>query len=129
MLVRDLMTKDPITVSPKDTLTQARARMFARKIRRLPVISGEDLVGIISESDIRRCDAPLGSTLVEEVMVPEAVTVESSATPEQAVSLLTKNAIGSLPVLEHGKLVGMVSAKDLWIREPHGLSDWIPPKP
>lgn len=129
MRVRDLMTKDPITVLPKDTLAQALTKMFARKIRRLPVISGKDLVGIISESDIRRCDEPLGSTLVEEVMVPEAVTVESSATPEQAVSLLTKNAIGSLPVLERGKLVGMVSAKDLWIREPHGQSGCIPPKP
>jgi acetoin utilization protein AcuB len=123
MLVRDLMTRDPITVLPKETLAQARAKMFSRKIRRLPVLSGKDLVGIISESDIRRCDAPLASTFVEEVMVPDAVTVESSATAEHAVSLLTKNAIGSLPVLERGKLVGMVSAKDLWVREPHALPD------
>jgi CBS domain-containing protein len=129
MLVRDLMTKDPITALPKDTLAQVREKMFARKIRRLPVLSGNDLVGIISESDIRRCDAPLASTFVEEVMVPDAVTVESSATAEHAVSLLTKNAIGSLPVLEHGKVVGMVSAKDLWIGELHTQPDWIPPKP
>ncbi len=124
MLVRENMTKEPVTVTPRDTLIRAHTRMRAGGFRRLPVMVGDKLVGILSEYDLRRYLESLDTTLVEAAMTPDPVTVSPRATLEHAVALLRSNEIGALPVLEHGRLIGIVTASNLWIPEPRPLPEW-----
>jgi acetoin utilization protein AcuB len=124
MLVRENMTKEPVTVTPHDTLLRAHTRMRAGGFRRLPVMVGDKMVGILSEYDLRRYLESLDTTLVETAMTRDPVTVSPWATLEHAVALLRSNEIGALPVVEHGRLIGIVTASNLWIPEPRPLPQW-----
>ncbi len=125
MLVRECMTKDPVTVYPGDTLARADIRMKAGGFRRLPVVHDGKLIGILSEYDLRRYLDSLCSTRVVQAMTPEPVTVSPSATLEHAVALLKGHEIGALPVVEHGRLVGIITASNLWFPEPRPLPEWL----
>jgi len=124
MFVRELMTKNPVTVEPGDSLARADARMKAGGFRRLPVVQDGELVGILSEYDLRRYLESLYSTLVVAAMTPNPVTISPWATLEHAVALLRSQEIGALPVVEHGKLIGIVTASNLWLPEPRPLPEW-----
>lgn len=125
MLVRECMTKDPVTVYPGDTLARADLKMKAGGFRRLPVIHEGKLIGILSEYDLRNYLDSLCSTRVVEAMTPEPVTIEPSATLEHAVALLKGHEIGALPVVEHERLVGIITATNLWFPEPRPLPEWV----
>ena len=124
MFVRELMTKNPVTVKPGDSLARADARMKAGGFRRLPVVQDGELIGILSEYDLRRYLESLYSTLVVAAMTPNPVTISPWATLEHAVALLRSQEIGALPVVEHGKLIGIVTASNLWLPEPRPLPEW-----
>jgi acetoin utilization protein AcuB len=124
MFIRECMTKNPVTIEPGDTLARADAKMKAGGFRRLPVVQYGELVGILSEYDLRRYLESLYSTLVVAAMTPNPVTVSAYATLEHAVALLKAEEIGALPVVEHGKLIGIVTASNLWIPEPRPLPEW-----
>ncbi len=124
MFVRECMTKNPVTVEPGDTLARADAKMKAGGFRRLPVVHDGELIGILSEYDLRRYLESLYSTLVVAAMTPRPVTVSPWATPEHAVAVLKAEEIGALPVVEHGKLIGIVTASNLWTPEPRPLPQW-----
>jgi acetoin utilization protein AcuB len=124
MFVRECITKNPVTIEPGDTLARADARMKAGGFRRLPVVHEGKLIGILSEYDLRRYLESLYSTLVIAAMTPNPVTVSPYATLEHAVALLKAEEIGALPVVEHGKLIGIVTASNLWIPEPRPLPEW-----
>jgi len=126
MRVAERMTRNPVTVQPSDTLALADARMKAGNFRRVPVLDGGKLVGILSQYDLINYRDCLGSILVKTVMTPHPVTVSSSATLEHAISSLSKHKIGALPVLDEGRLVGIITASDLWLPEPRPLPEWIP---
>lgn len=118
MRVGKRMTKNPITVCPSDILALADARMQAGTFRRLPVVDEGELVGILSQHDLRNYRDRLGSVQVSAAMTPRPVTISSSATLEHAMSLLSKHNIGGLPVVDGGKLVGIITTSDLWVPEP-----------
>ena len=124
MFIRECMTKDPVTIEPGDTLARADAKMKAGGFRRLPVVLHGELIGILSEYDLRRYLESLYSTLVVAAMTPKPVTVSPWATLEHAVALLKAEEIGALPVVEHGKLIGIVTASNLWVPEPRPLPEW-----
>ena len=126
LLIQDRMTKDPVTVEPSDTLAVARAKMKAGSYRRLPVVDAGKVVGILSEYDLKNHPHRLDSTLVQTAMAGSPVTVSSSQSLEHAVALLRKHNIGALLVVDHGKLVGIVTAKDLSMPEPRPLPEWDP---
>jgi CBS domain-containing protein len=125
MLVRECMTKKPVTVEPGDTLVCADTRMNAGGFRRVPVVHEGELIGILSEYDLRYYLDSFDSFLVVAAMTPNPVTVSPSATLEHAVALLKKHEIGALPVVEHGSLIGIVTASNLWIPEPRPLPEWV----
>lgn len=125
MTIRDYMTAHVITANPRDGLHQTMERMHERRIRHMPVI-GEDgkLIGIISDRDLRRpegIDHPgvagfyaLDNTMkVQEAMTRKPVTVEASHSIDEALRLFIDRKYGTLPVLDQGKLVGVLSPIDL----------------
>ncbi len=124
MLVRECMTKKPVTAEPGDTLARADTKMKAGGFRRVPVVHEGKLIGILSEYDLRGYIASLDSILVVAAMTPNPITVSPSATLEHAVALCKTNEIGALPVVDHGSLVGIITASNMWFPEPRPLPDW-----
>lgn len=113
MLVGRRMSKEPIAVGPNDTLAQARAKMEAGDFRELPVVEGEKLVGIITDRDLQRHAGYHERTLVDAVMTRNPLIVNSSTMLEEAAQLLLRHKIGGLPVVDDGKLTGIITISDL----------------
>ncbi len=125
-LVDQVMTRNPSTVSPKDKIRLAVERMIERKCRRLPVVDEGRLVGIISRIDLRRAtNSPfvlrerrydeflLDHIDVEACMTRDPKTVTPQTSIVQAAKLMRDHKLGGLPVVEDGRLVGMVTETDL----------------
>ncbi len=125
-LVEVQMTRTVVTIRPGDTLAAAASKMKAGRFRRLPVVEADQLVGIVSEFDLRRYPDALDKTLVETAMTRDPITVMPSATLEHAATLMRENKVGALPVTLGRKLVGIVVAKDLMMPEPLPLPEWDP---
>lgn len=106
-----------ISIGPDASLQQAAALLAERRIGCLPVIDGEEVVGMLSERDIVRCVAQRGAESlnksVRELMTSQVVTVGPDLAVITALSLMTKRRIRHLPVVEGGKLTGFVSIGDL----------------
>lgn len=113
MLIRRWMTKNPATISPIETLDDARRKMDKGNFRRLPVVKGGQLVGIITDRDLRQHVGQLEHTRVDAVMAKPVITVEPDMLLDQAANLLVKHKVGGLPVLDAGKLVGIITAIDM----------------
>jgi acetoin utilization protein AcuB len=126
MLVKNRMHADPVSVTPDDTLAQALRLTREQRIRHLPVVRGGELVGILSDRDIRSAmpsplevedserAARLSATAVGEVMTAEVITTGPFDTVEDAAKLLCRHRIGALPVVDaHGRLLGMISETDV----------------
>ena len=112
MIVAELMTANPVTVEPSDTLEAARKKMEGGRFRQVPVVDQQRLVGILTDRDVRRHEQRAFSR-VDEVMSAYPYFVHPSTPIEKAARLLTTNKIGSLPVVEHNKLVGIITATDM----------------
>jgi acetoin utilization protein AcuB len=125
MIVQELMTKNPVTVEPGDSLARADARMKAGGFRRLPVVHEGKLIGILSEYDLRPYLESLDTTVVLEAMTPDPVTVSPAATLEHAVALLKGKEIGALPVVNYGRLIGIITSSNLWFPEQRPLPEWV----
>lgn len=113
MEVGSRMTKSPATVSPRDTLAKAKALMEAGGFRRLPVVEGDRLVGILTERDLRQHIGYLDATRVDGAMSGAPMTVPPYSSVQDAARLLLQHKVGGLPVVENGKLVGIMTTSDL----------------
>ncbi len=113
MLVRHRMTVDPVIISPHDTLAGAREKMTAGTFRRLPVVQDGALVGILTDRDILRFTGSEERTRVVGAMTENPLTVSPTMPVEEAVRLMLKHQIGGLPVLENGKVVGLITTSDV----------------
>ncbi|HEV2170637.1 MAG TPA: CBS domain-containing protein [Candidatus Binatus sp.] len=125
--VRDVMTADPTTLKRNDKLTLADDIMRLGRVRHLPVVDDDDqtLVGIVTQRDLFR-DALaqalgygkhaqrqlLDSLSVKDVMTTEVITVIPDASLVYAARVLTEKKIGCLPVVEKGRLVGILTEGD-----------------
>jgi CBS domain-containing membrane protein len=125
-LVRDLMADIVETLAVGDSLDLARHLMKAGRIRHLPVIDGrEHLVGLVTHRRIleawvshgrpgrERPDEVAAGVPVEMLMEENVLTVSPDTTAALAAALLESSKFGCLPVVEHGKLVGILTAADL----------------
>lgn len=125
LLVRDWMTPNPITVHPQSTLPHARKLMEKHRIRRLPVMEGDELVGIVTLGDIREAQPSDVRALhryemenlielitVDAVMTPRPWTVSVDSTIAQAAALMLKHKIGGLPVMDGDRLAGIITETD-----------------
>jgi len=113
MLVSHRMTQDPVTVAGDDLLIQARLKMQKGGFRRIPVVSDGQLVGIITDRDLREHAGYLDRTEVKAAMSKKLITVTPATTVEAAAQLLLKQKIGGLPVVGKGCLVGMLTTSDI----------------
>lgn len=121
MEVARFMTRDPLTVEPGDSLRAALDLMDEHRVRHLPVVRGERLVGVVSDRDLLEAtggsvpsdDARLDGTRVESVMQTQPAYVN----PEDSVVTVSVEvalrAIGCLPVVDRERLVGIVTEFDL----------------
>jgi CBS domain-containing protein len=109
------------SVSPTNTVFEAISMMAERNIGALPVLEGERLVGMISERDYARKVILLGrgsrETSVAEIMTVHLKTVGLSDSVQECMQIMTENRVRHIPVLEEGKLVGLISIGDCvnWI--------------
>ena len=126
-LVRDWMTRNPITITADTSLTEASRLMQDNDIRRLPVIKNGHVVGIVTWGDIREASASDATTLtifelgyllkklqVERIMTRDPITVTPTTTITRAAQLMLEYKIGGLPVVENGKLVGILTESDIF---------------
>ena len=126
MKVRDLMTAKPITADPNTPVLEARQVMLGKRIRHLLVTDGPQLVGIVTDRDIRlNLPSPATSLSVWEinyllarltvasVMTKKLVTVSPEADPRDAAVLMLDHRIGALPVVDGGELLGILTETDL----------------
>lgn len=115
MKISEVMTEAAATDRPDDSLRQAAGKMRAQQTGSLVVLDGEDLVGIVTERDVLNAvatDVPL-DTPVSEVMSKDLITVEPATSLREAARIMTERWIRHLPVLDGGRLVGIVSQRDL----------------
>jgi acetoin utilization protein AcuB len=113
MLIRRWMTRNPAIISPIETLVEARQKMDKGNFRRLPVVEDGRLVGIITDRNLRKHVGQLEHTRVDAVMARSVITVAPDMLLDQAANLLVKHKVGGFPVVDGGKLVGIITAIDL----------------
>ncbi len=127
MFVRDYMTRNPITVTPETTFPQAIKAIRNNKIRHLPVVDGQKLVGLIVENDLLSNQpskattlsvfeiyALLDSLLVNQMMSKPVVTVEGDCPIEEAARIMVDNKFSCLPVMAGNDLVGIITETDIF---------------
>ncbi len=110
--------RDVVTVTPDDSVEAARAIMREMNISGLPVVVGDRLVGIITRRDVYFAEN--GNQMVKEVMTKDVITVSPDITPQEARKIMSRYKIEKLPVVDDsGRLVGLITAKDVFYRESH----------
>ncbi|MCD6268223.1 MAG: hypothetical protein B5M49_04930 [Thermotoga sp. 4484_232] len=127
MLVRDVMTRNLITVDPETSFTDALKIMRENKIRRLPVLENGKLVGIVTEKDILYASPSKATTLdvwelhyllsklkIREIMTRDVVTIQEDTPVEEAAKIMVDNKIGALPVMKGDELVGIITETDIF---------------
>ncbi|WP_066922439.1 CBS domain-containing protein [Steroidobacter denitrificans] len=115
MRLQEIMNTEVVTIGPEATANQAWTLMERKRIRHLLVMEEGHLVGVISERDLggRKGSAVRRGRKVEELMVEETASASPRTTLRQAANLMRSRLIGSLPVLEDGRIVGIVTATDV----------------
>jgi acetoin utilization protein AcuB len=128
MLVKERMTRNPITIRPDTPVTEAQAMMKREKIHHLPVMDkDEKLVGIVSEKDLLYASPSPASTLsvyemssllaklkVEKVMTKNVVTAAENVPLEEAARIMADRGIGGLPIVRGASLVGIITESDIF---------------
>ncbi len=128
MLVRDRMSRHPITVRPDVPIHEALQIMRREKIRRLPVLDENDrLVGIVAEKDLLYASPSSAKALnvyelqyllakltVGDVMTRNVITTTEFTPLEEAAKVMVDNKIGALPVMRGDKLVGIITETDIF---------------
>ena len=127
MLIKDIMQRNVVTVTPESRVSQVLRLLQPRGFRHVPVIDNEALVGIISDRDVKQCMASLagagtmGTELerardrltASEIMGRTVTTIAPMDTVEEAARLMATQKISALPVTEGGRLVGIVTETDV----------------
>ena len=126
-LVKDSMTSPVITIASDTPLSEARKLMTDNKVRRLPVVDNDKLVGIVSFTDILEAKLVTAQEvniwdlsqqvlgmLVKDVMSNEVKSVSQEDSISHAARLMLENKVSGLPVTENDKVIGMITESDLF---------------
>lgn len=123
MIVKHIMTKDVLTLTPQHTVKAALTLMHQQNIRHLPLINEKkELVGLVTERDIKAATPPIleGEMLQKQLSLPLANMMKTNIFTghpldfiEDAAVLFYNHKIGCLPILRENKLVGIVTGTDL----------------
>lgn len=127
MDVNSYMSTDLITIGPQTKILDALDLMKKHQIHRLPVVKGDQLIGLLTDGvisrntpstmtslDMHEVNYLLNKTNAEDIMVKKVITIHKDALLEEAAVLMRQNSIGVLPVVaEEGHLVGIITDKDI----------------
>ena len=126
MLVRDYMTTELVTVQETDTLLDATMFFVRSTFRHLPVVRGRQLVGIITERDVKQIapsvlsgisaedyNSIMETTPISRVMARTPITVRPDQSVLEAAKLLYTKRLGCLPVVQGSELVGIITTTDM----------------
>lgn len=134
MRVSEIMTNAAVTDASDDTLLEAARKMWHQQTGSLLVVDGDDLVGIVTERDILRSVAngtKLDQARISEIMTKDLISVGPGTSLREAAKVMADKWIRHLPVLDNGKLVGVVSQRDLAgvlagaLNEPEALEQLV----
>lgn len=126
-VVSKIMSTNLITVNLTNNLVEAEKLFNENSIRHIPVVSGDDIIGILSLTDLLRVSfvdaygsdesnvdtAVYNMLSIEQVMVKNLISVSSTQTIKEVAEILAKNEFHALPVVDNNKLVGIVTTTDL----------------
>jgi acetoin utilization protein AcuB len=127
MKVKELMTKNVLTVSPLDKIDRVFFLINFENIRHVPVVDKGKLVGMLSDRDLKKVLGPTkkvveksdGTTVtivsrqVRTMMNRKLITIEPEQRAADAAAIMVKKKIGALPVVHKNKLVGIITATDI----------------
>ena len=116
MRVSEIMTSATVLDQSDDTLAEAARKMWKQQTGSLLVTDGDDLIGIVTERDVLKAVATgvkLEETRIAEVMTKDVVTVGPGTSLREAAKIMADRWIRHLPVVDSGKLVGVISQRDL----------------
>lgn len=126
MRIRDVMTKNPITISSDTLIIDAQKIMKEKNIRRLPVVDNGKLVGIVTKHDLLEASPSPATSLsiyelnyllskmkIKEIMKKNPITLSPETPFEEALRIGQEKKIGSFPVVEDGKLIGIATESDI----------------
>ena len=124
--ISSIMTREVITLCLKDSLYSAEKRMKTNHIRHMPVVDEDKLIGLISLSDLQRIsfidayskegteDTPVYNMLsIKDMMIKNPLTASPKTTILEVSKLLASKEFHSIPVVDDGKLVGIITTTDL----------------
>jgi CBS domain-containing protein len=114
--IRDVMSGQIVSVEPTTTVAEAATVMGSRGVGSALVLDGGDLRGIFTERDILRAlaaDFDAAGHPVSHWMTPDPVTTEAGSDPGDALDLMLAKGFRHLPVVDDGRLIGVVSLRDL----------------
>jgi acetoin utilization protein AcuB len=128
MVVQEIMTKNPVTVESSDSVRVALTTLLELDIRHLPIVEADQLIGIVSDRDLRQLTPPLATDdesaakaerlltqPVSSIMSSDVLSVDPEMDAGDVVDLMIEHRVGAIPVVEPGtgELVGIVSYIDL----------------
>jgi nucleotide-binding universal stress UspA family protein/CBS domain-containing protein len=120
-LVGTWMTKNPVTASPREKLASVAAKMHAGGFRCVPImLSDGEPVGIVTDRDIRQLTGFLDETEASKAMSQPLITVTPTTDIREAARLMRERKIGGMPVVEDGKLAGVITTADVIEALTHG---------
>jgi len=138
-LVKDWMIKDVVVAEPDTLMLDAHKLMREKGIRRMPVVKNGKVVGIVTRSDVRKAQPSSATTLnvwemnyllakleLKDIMTRDVVTISPNDTIKKAAELMHDRQIGALPVVEDGRIVGIITESDIfrilvaWLNEEDG---------
>jgi CBS domain-containing protein len=115
--VREAMTEDPRSIGPSASVVEAAQLMRDEHIGSLPITDGDTLLGMITDRDITTRvvaeTADLATTSVGDVYSQDLVSVEPDKDLEEALGLMARHQVRRLPVVQDGRLVGIVAQADI----------------
>jgi acetoin utilization protein AcuB len=128
MLIKDWMTRDPVTINEDTSMIKAIHIMKEHRFRRLPVVSAGRLVGMVTDRDLKEASPSKATTLdvhelyyllaelqVKEIMTRTPISVLENDTVERAAQLMLEHTISGLPVVDdRGQLVGIITQSDVF---------------
>ena len=128
MLIKDWMTKDPVTITEDTSMIKAIHIMKERRFRRIPVVAQGKLVGMVTDRDLKEASPSKATTLdvhelyyllaelqVQEIMSRNPVSVSQDDTVEHAAQIMLEHTISGLPVVDdRGKVVGIITQSDVF---------------
>ena len=114
--VKDIMTTHVEYCTPLDNVYEVAVKMKELNVGAIPIVDNQKLIGLITDRDLVLrgiAEKHPGSNQVTNVMTDQLITIESNSSPHEAADLMAKHQIRRIPVVDNGKLVGMISLGDL----------------